>query len=96
MPIYVTLVKWTEQGAKDVRNTIKRFLEFRGDGERHGGKVHSAFWTQGQYDLVTIVEYPDDQTAMAGMLGVCDHGALRTETLRAFSESEIEAIIKRI
>ncbi len=96
MPTYVTLVKWTEQGAKDVRNTIERFHEFRSDVERRGGKVHANLWTQGQYDLVTIVEFPDEQTAMAGLLGTCNLGNLRTETLRAFGESEMEAIIKKI
>jgi uncharacterized protein with GYD domain len=96
MPTYVTLVKWTEQGAKGARDTVKRAREFRSDVERRGGKVQSLHWTQGEYDIVTVVEFPDEQTAMAQLLAIGSLGNIRTETLRAFSESEMETIIRKI
>jgi uncharacterized protein with GYD domain len=96
MPTYVTLVKWTEQGAKGARDTVKRAREFRSDVERRGGKVHSFHWTQGQYDLVTVIEFPDEQTGMAELLAIASLGNVKSETLRAFNESEMEAIIKKI
>lgn len=96
MPTYISLVKWTEQGAKNARDTVKRAREFRGDVERRGGKLLSIHWTQGQYDLVTVVEYPDEQTGMAQLLAIGSLGNIRTETLRAFTESEVEAIIKKM
>jgi len=96
MPTYVTLVKWTEQGAKGARDTVKRAREFRSDVERRGGKVQSLYWTQGEYDIVTVAEFPDEQTAMAQLLAIGSLGNIRTETLRAFNESEMEAIIRKI
>ncbi|HEU0025869.1 MAG TPA: GYD domain-containing protein [Ktedonobacterales bacterium] len=96
MPTYVTLVKWTEQGAKGARDTLKRAREFRSDVERRGGKLQGIHWTQGAYDIVAFVEFPDEQTAMAELLAIGSLGNVRTETLRAFSESEMEAIIKKI
>ena len=96
MPTYVSLVKWTEQGAKNARDTVKRFREFRSDVERRGGKVHNSLWTQGQYDIVVVLEFPDEQTGMAELLAIASLGNIKTETLRAFTESEVEAIIRKI
>jgi uncharacterized protein with GYD domain len=75
---------------------VKRAREFRSDVERRGGKVLSIYWTQGQYDIVSAVEFPDEQSGMAQLLALGSLGAIRTETLRAFSESEMESIIRKI
>lgn len=96
MPTYISLVKWTEQGAKNSRDTVKRAREFRSDVERRGGKLLSIYWTQGQYDLVSVVEFPDEQAGMAQLLTLGSLGNIRTETLHAFNESEMEAIIKKM
>lgn len=96
MPTYVTLVKWTEQGAKGARDTLKRAREFRSDVERRGGKVLGLYWTQGRYDIVVTVDFPDEQAAMAELLALGRVGNVRTETLRAFDENEMEQIIRKI
>ncbi len=96
MPTYISLVKWTEQGAKNARDTVKRAREFRSDVERRGGKLLSIYWTQGQYDIVSVVEFPDEQVGMAQLLTLGSLGNIRTETLHAFTESEMEAIIKKM
>ena len=96
MPTYVTLVSWTDQGVKNARDTVRRAREFRSDVERRGGKLLSIYWTQGRYDIVTVVDFPDEQTAMAELLAVGGLGNLRTETLRAFTDSEMEEILRKI
>ncbi len=96
MATYVSLIKWTEQGVKNARDTVRRAREFRSDVERRGGKVLSIYWTQGRYDLVSTVEFPDEQTAMAQLLTLGSIGNIRTETLHAFTESEMEAIIRKM
>jgi uncharacterized protein with GYD domain len=96
MPTYITLVSWTEQGVKNARDTVRRAAEFRSDVERRGGKVLSLYWTQGRYDLVVAVEFPDEQTAMAELLTLGGLGNVRTETLRAFADSEMESIIRKM
>jgi uncharacterized protein with GYD domain len=96
MSTYISLVKWTEQGVKNARDTVRRAREFQSDVERRGGKVLSIYWTQGRYDLITAVDFPDEQTAMAQLLALGGIGNIRTETLHAFSESEMEAIIRKM
>ncbi len=96
MPTYVSLVKWTDQGVKNAKDTVQRAGAFSGDVERRGGKLLNIFWTQGRYDLVVTIEAPDDQTAMAALLTVGGLGNIRTETLRAFNESEMASIIQKM
>jgi uncharacterized protein with GYD domain len=58
-----------------------------------GGKLIGFYLTMGQYDLVTIAEFPDDETvARAGLAGG-SQGSVRSETLRAFTEEEYRKII---
>lgn len=96
MPTYVSLVNFTDQGARNAKDTVQRAAAFRSDLERRGGKLLSIYWTQGQYDIVTTIDAPDEQTAMAALLAVAGLGNVRTETLRAFSESEMQSIIQKI
>lgn len=96
MATYVTLVSWTEQGVKNAQETTRRAREFRSDVERRGGKVLGLYWTHGRYDIVATVDFPDEQTAMAELLALGRVGNVRTETLRAFDESEMEQIIRKI
>lgn len=96
MATYVTLVSWTEQGVKNAQETTRRAREFRSDVERRGGKVLGLYWTQGRYDIVVTVDFPDEQAAMAELLALGRVGNVRTETLRAFDENEMEQIIRKI
>jgi uncharacterized protein with GYD domain len=96
MPTYVTLIQWTDQGVRNSKDTVQRARAFRGDVERRGSKLLSIYWTQGHYDIVATVAAPDDQTAMAAMLAVGGLGNVRTETLRAFNETEMESILQQV
>jgi uncharacterized protein with GYD domain len=96
MPTYVSLFKWTDQGVRNAKDTVKRAREFRADLERRGGKLLSIYWTQGQYDLAVTMEAPDEQTAMAELVALGGLGNVRTETLRAFDESEMETILRKL
>jgi uncharacterized protein with GYD domain len=66
MPTYVTLANFTDQGMKNIKDTTKRAEAFR----KAGITVKEILWTQGQYDLVTIVEGSDD-TANVGDVAEC-------------------------
>lgn len=96
MATYVVLVHWTEQGVKNAKDTIERAQAFRKDLERRGGKLNSIFWTQGKYDIVLVIETPDDETAMAALLAVGGLGNVRTETLHAFNENEMTSILRKV
>jgi uncharacterized protein with GYD domain len=96
MATYITLTRWTDQGIRDVKGLVQRAQNFRIDCERRGIKVLGIYTTQGRYDTVLILEAPDEQAMMRGMLALESLGNVRTETLRAFNEVEIQAILQKI
>ena len=93
MPIYVSLVKWTDQGIKDYRTTVDRARDYAALVERHGGRARELLWTIGEYDVVTVAEFPDDDTAVAAMLQVGALGNVRTTTMRALDADQMTRII---
>jgi len=96
MATYITLAKWTDQGVRNAKETVRRAASFRSDLERRGAKLLGIYWTQGQYDTVSIIEAPDAQTAMAAVLAIGSLGNVRTETLPAFSEREMTSILENV
>jgi uncharacterized protein with GYD domain len=96
VPHYVTLMRWTSQGVAGLPAWRDRVE----DGERiiaeAGGKLVGVYITLGRYDVVEIFEAPDDETAAEIILKLQRHGAEHTETLRAFTREEAEAIIRKL
>jgi uncharacterized protein with GYD domain len=95
MPAFVSLLNWTDQGIKNFRDTVHRADDFRSLVEKSGGSVRELLWTVGEYDLVSVIETPDDETATAVLLQVSALGNVRTRTMRAFNSDEMSAIIGR-
>jgi uncharacterized protein with GYD domain len=95
MPTYVSLVSWTDEGIKNYRDTTARAQAFRDSVQQAGGQVRELLWTFGQYDIVTVLEAPDDEAAMALLLQTAALGNIRTETMRAMSADEISSVIGR-
>ena len=69
---------------------------FKEMGKKHGVTVRDIYWTQGRYDVVTITEAPDDLAATALSLSIAGLGNVRTETLRAFSATDMQTIIGKM
>ena len=95
MPIYVGLGNWTDQGTTDFRGAVQRGNSFREAVEQAGGRVRELVWTMGEYDFVTVVEAPDDETAATLVLRVAAVGNVRTKTMRAFDADQMSDIIAR-
>ena len=95
MPTYVSLINWTDQGIKNFRDSTQRANEFTKLVEARGGKVRELVWTVGEYDIVSVVEFPDDESGVAALLQVGALGNIRSNTLRAFSAREMDGIIAR-
>jgi uncharacterized protein with GYD domain len=95
MPTYVSLVNWTEQGVKDFRDTVRRAEDYRGLVEQSGGQLRQLLWTLGEYDLVVVTDFPDDETATAVLLQTVAGGNVRTKTMKAFDADQMSAIIQR-
>ena len=96
MPRYVVLVDWTEQGARDVKETTRRAAQVTQMVEQMGGRVESLYWTQGRHDLVGVIEAPDEETGAAIGLRAGMTGATRTETLRAYDAEEMGRILAKL
>src|SRR6266850_5520468 len=96
MVTYVVLSKFTDQGIRNAKDSPKRADAFRQMAKTFGVTVKEIFWTQGRYDIVTIVEAPDESSAMSLNLSLGALGNVRTETLRAFSAAEMTKIVDKM
>ena len=85
----------TDQGAKAAGDTVDRYEGAKDDLAQHGVTIKDIYWTVGQYDLVTIVEAADDETAMAGLMRLASAGNIRTSTMRAFTAGETKAVVAK-
>ena len=96
MPTYVALISWTDQGIRNVRDTVERTDRASELAQKYGARLEQIYWTVGPYDLVGILEAPDDETATAFVLRSSSEGNIRTTTLRAFDREEMSRIIERL
>jgi len=96
MPNYIALMNWTDQGIKNVKDTIKRAKSFEGAIEEAGGKSLGVYYTMGRYDFVAIIEAQNDETIASILYSLGRLGNVRTETLKAFSVAEAANIIEKL
>ena len=96
MQRYVILINWAEQGARTVAETTQRAEQVRQMVEQMGGRMETLYWTQGRYDLIAVVEAPDEETGAAIGLRAGMQGAVRTETLRAYDAEEMGRILAKV
>lgn len=95
MSTFITLVSFTDQGIRNVRESPDRFDAFKALAEKAGLKVQGCYYTVGQYDMVVIVE-GSEEAATAALLKVGSLGNVKTQTLRAFSIAEMRKIIEKM
>ena len=95
MPRYVILYRFTDQGLKTIKETVKRSQAVRKMNEERGFKVIGTYWTQGRYDIVSIVDAPSEEAMNAGLFNIAEAGNVHSETLRAFTEAEMTRIFER-
>jgi uncharacterized protein with GYD domain len=96
MSTYICLSNWTQKGIENVRESPARLDAAREEWEKEGATIRDFFMTTGQYDLVLVVEAPDDAMLAKVLLRQASKGAIRTTTLRAFSETDYRAIIRSL
>jgi uncharacterized protein with GYD domain len=96
VPTYILLGHFTDQGIRNVKDTTKRVEAVRAMAKKLKVTVKEAYWTLGQYDVVTILEAPDEAAVTALGLSIGALGNVRTQTLRAFTADEIGPILNRV
>jgi uncharacterized protein with GYD domain len=96
LPYYILLINWTEQGISKINESSDRYNALKASLEKAGGKLVGGYYTFGEYDVIIIIEAPNDETVMSLMLKVGSAGNVRTKTLKAFTADEASKIIKDV
>jgi uncharacterized protein with GYD domain len=96
MATYILLASFTDQGIRNIADSPKRADAFKDMAKKCGATVKVLFWTLGEYDIVAVVEAPDDISMTALGLSTGALGNVRTQTLRAFTQADMKTIIGKM
>jgi len=96
MATYVILGTFTDQGIRVVKDTTKRADLAKEIGAKFGVTMREIYWTQGQYDIVTLCESPDEAAISAFGLAIGSLGNVRFQTLRALNRDEMNAVLRKL
>ena len=92
MARYVSLIHFTDQGARALKKSAARALGFRKAAEKAGITVEAQLWTAGSCDGVLILS-GDEKKILRCLAQLAALGNVRTETLPAFDAEEFKAIV---
>jgi uncharacterized protein with GYD domain len=96
VPTYISLLRYTQQGIGSVKEGPKRLDAAKEAYKKVGGELKAFYLTMGQYDMVTIAEFPNDEVAARAALSLGAAGNIRSESFRAFTEAEYRKIISSL
>jgi uncharacterized protein with GYD domain len=96
MPMYIALYKLTDQGIKNIKEMPQRIEKAIEASEAVGGKVLGAYSVLGEYDLVSIAEFPNDETVLTLALALGGQGNVRSTTLKAFTKEKFAEIVGKL
>jgi uncharacterized protein with GYD domain len=93
MPTYISLVRYTSQGMRDIKESPRRLDAAKNAFRAMGGELQRWYLLMGRYDAIVVSEFPDDETARKADLAISSLGSIRTEGFRAFTEDEYRKLI---
>lgn len=96
MATYIALLNFTDQGIRNIKDTIKRTDAVRKMGKKFGVTLKDIYWTLGKYDVIHMYEAPDDAALAAHLASLGALGNIRSQTLRAFSQDETKEILTKV
>jgi uncharacterized protein with GYD domain len=96
MAKYISLIKYTQKGAENIKDSPSRYDAFRQLCESMGAKAEGIYLTMERYDLVVVLDAPNPETVAKLILATASKGSVSTETLHAFSEEEYRKIISEL
>ena len=96
MATYITLLKWTQQGASKMKDSPKRLDAGRKAFKKRGVEIKDTYLLMGQYDLMCVIEGSDDEAVAAALLSLGSQGNVQTETFKAFTEDQYRKILGSI
>jgi uncharacterized protein with GYD domain len=96
MPTYIMLSKWTDQGVRHVKDSPDRLAAARQLCRQHGAEMTAFYMTMGIYDMVVIIDAPNDEAFARLAISIAKGGNIRSATLKAFDEAQYRKIIEAI
>jgi uncharacterized protein with GYD domain len=96
MTTFVSLVNWTDQGIRNIKDTIQRYERGEEIANKYGVSNEQIYWTLGPYDMVFIAQAPDVESIIAYLLEVGSAGNIRTTTLRGYNWEEMSEILDKL
>lgn len=93
MATFISLMSYTQQGIAGIKDGPKRLDMAREALAGMGVTIKDFYLTMGPYDLVTIVEAPDETTAAKALLMIGAQGNISTTTMPAFDEDGYREIV---
>jgi uncharacterized protein with GYD domain len=93
MPTYIAMLKWTSQGLQNIKQSPSRLDAARKAFEASGAKMKDFYMVTGQYDLLAVIDAPDDTALAKTLLALGSQGSVTSETCRAFTEDEYRKIV---
>jgi uncharacterized protein with GYD domain len=93
---YISLLNFTDKGIQSVKDTTKRAAAAKEVGKKLGVNMREIYWTMGDHDLVCVLEADNEAAITAFNLAVAQQGNVRSQSLRAFTASEMETVLKKL
>lgn len=93
MATYVTLIRYTEQGIRNIKDGPARLEAAKKQFHSAGAELKQFYLAMGKYDVILVSEAPDDETVARITLSIGSLGNVRTETMRVFNEGEFRKIV---
>ena len=93
MTTFICFLNWTDQGAKNAKDSGKRYQAAKGMAENLGGRLLSAYVTTGQYDVVATVEMPNGEAMVKFASAISATGNARTTTVRGYTPDEFSKLV---
>ena len=94
--LFICFLNWTDQGAKAVKGVPARHEALKGEIARLGGRLIGGYVMKGQYDVVLVLEMPDDDAMTKLAVGLASRGNVRTTTVRAYLPEEFGKLAAQV
>ncbi|MFP4529985.1 MAG: GYD domain-containing protein [Halodesulfurarchaeum sp.] len=96
MPTYIRLTELTREGFEEIEESATRTEHMKAMANEMGGSIEDVFLTMGEYDFITIAEFPNDQMYTQFALRFAEEGTNDTKTLKALEEDEYLSVIQSL
>lgn len=97
MPIYVSLIQFTEDGWSRMQTKgIPRSQAVQANIESLGGVLLHAYYCLGKYDVVAILDFPDHRSALKASILNSSLGHMRITTMPAVTRTAWRDLLREL